>query len=268
MASDSDVVRSTGSMAVATLISRITGFVRNVMIGAALGPAVASAFNTANTLPNLITEIVLGAVLTSLVVPVLVRAEKEDADGGSAFFRRLFTLTLALMVAVTAVSVIGAPWLTRLMLGTDGEVNVVQSTSFAFLLLPQIFFYGIFSLFMAVLNTKGIFKPGAWAPVANNIVSITVLALYWLIPGSLSPAAEAGIIDPHILLLGLGTTLGVIVQAAIMLPPLRRAGVDLRPLWGLDARLRQFGGMALAIVVYVAVSQAGYVVTTDRKSVV
>ncbi|MBZ4345691.1 murein biosynthesis protein MurJ, partial [Mycobacterium tuberculosis] len=88
------VVRATGSMAIATLISRVTGFIRTVLIGAALGEVVAASFNTANTLPNLITEIVLGSVLTALVVPVLVRAEKEDADHGAAFIRRLFTLTL------------------------------------------------------------------------------------------------------------------------------------------------------------------------------
>nr|WP_244429054.1 murein biosynthesis integral membrane protein MurJ [Corynebacterium halotolerans] len=266
VASDSDVVRSTGSMAVATLVSRITGFLRNALIGVTLGSAVASAFNTANTLPNLITEIVLGAVLTSLVVPVLVRAEKEDADGGAAFVRRLFTLAATLLIIVTVISIIAAPALTRLTLSSEGEVNVVQSTSFAFLLLPQIFFYGIFSLFMAVLNTKGIFRPGAWAPVANNLVSIAVLGLYWFIPGSLNPAAPSGVSDPHVLLLGLGTTLGVVVQALIMIYPLRKAGVDLRPLWGVDARLRQFGGMAMAIVVYVAISQAGYIVTTRIAS--
>lgn len=267
VASDADVVRAGGSMAVATLISRITGFLRNLLIGAALGSAIASAFNTANTLPNLITEIVLGAVLTSLVVPVLVRAEKEDPDQGAAFFRRLFTLSATLLIVVTLLATFAAPFLTRLALDENGQVNVIQSTSFAFLLLPQIFFYGIFSLFMAVLNTKGVFKPGAWAPVANNVVSITVLILYWTIPGSLNPAAPSGLGDPHVLLLGLGTTLGVIVQALIMLPYLKKAGVDLRPLWGLDDRLKQFGGMALAIVVYVAVSQAGYLVTTRIASI-
>ena len=264
--SNSDVVRSTGSMAVATLISRITGFVRTVLIGAALGGPVASAFNTANTLPNLITEIVLGSVLSALVVPVLVRAEKEDADHGATFIRRLFTLTLTLMSVVTLVAVVGAPLLTRLILDDEGRVNVVQSTSFAYLLLPQIFFYGMFSLFMAILNTKEHFRPGAWAPVANNVVSIAVLLLYMLLPGSLNPAAPASVSDPHILLLGLGTTLGVVVQCLIMLPALRRLGVDLRPLWGIDERLKAFGGMALAIVTYVAVSQLGYAVTTRIAS--
>lgn len=264
--SNSDLVRSTGSMAVATLVSRITGFLRNAMIVWTLGAAISSAFNTANTLPNLITEIVLGAVLTSLVVPVLVRAEKEDEDKGEAFIRRLFTLAASLLVVVTVLSVVGAPMLTALQLKSDGQVNLSQATAFALLLLPQIFFYGIFSLFMAVLNTKGIFKPGAWAPVVNNLIALATLGAYWLIPGKLTADQHVSITDPHVLLLGIGTTLGVVVQALILLPYLRKAGVNLKPLWGIDDRLKQFGGMALAIIVYVAISQAGYIVTTRIAS--
>lgn len=260
--SNESVVRATGSMAVATLISRITGFIRTVLIGAALGPAVASAFNTANTLPNLITEIVLGSVLTALVVPVLVRAEKEDPDNGAAFIRRLFTLTLTLMTVVTVLAVAAAPWLAEMMVKQDSKGNVVQTTSFAYLLLPQIFFYGMFSLFMAILNTKEHFRPGAWAPVANNLVSIAVLIAYMAVPGQLNAAAPTSISNPHVLLLGVGTTLGVVVQCLIMLPALRKLGIDLRPLWGIDERLKQFGGMALAIIAYVAISQLGYVITT------
>ena len=256
------VVRATGSMAIATLISRVTGFIRTVLIGAALGEVVAASFNTANTLPNLITEIVLGSVLTALVVPVLVRAEKEDADHGAAFIRRLFTLTLTLMTVVTLVAVATAPLLTRMMMDEDSKGNLVQTTSFAYLVLPQIFFYGMFSLFMAILNTKEHFRPGAWAPVANNVVSIAVLVAYMVLPGQLNPAAPTSISNPHVLLLGLGTTAGVVVQCLIMLPALRKLGIDLRPLWGIDERLKQFGGMALAIVTYVAISQLGYIITT------
>ncbi|MBI8989723.1 murein biosynthesis integral membrane protein MurJ [Corynebacterium meridianum] len=265
-ATDSEVVRSTGSMAVATLISRITGFLRNAAIGATMGTAVGSAFNTANTLPNLITEIVLGAVLTSLVVPVLVRAEKEDPDNGAAFIRRLFTLSATLLTVVTVLSVGTAGLLATLTLGRDGEVNLSQASAFAYLLLPQIFFYGVFSLFMAILNTKGVFKPGAWAPVANNVVVLAVLALYWTLPGGLAPDEQVSLTDPHVLLLGVGTTLGVVVQALVMVKPLRDAGIDLRPLWGIDDRLKQFGGMAMAIIVYVAISQAGYIIVTRIAS--
>ncbi|ADK29891.1 murein biosynthesis integral membrane protein MurJ [Corynebacterium pseudotuberculosis] len=264
--SDNDVVRSTGSMAIATLFSRITGFLRTVLISTSLGGAIASAFNTANTLPNLITEIVLGAVLTSLVVPVLIRAEKEDPDRGATFIRRLFTLAAVLLGVVTVGAIITAPLLSRIMLGTDGKVNIVQATSFAYILLPQIFFYGMFSLLMAVLNTKQIFKPGAWAPVANNVITIAVLVLYMLLPNELDPTAPSSVTDPHILLLGVGTTLGVVVQALIMIPPIRKAGISLKPLWGIDARLKQFGGMATAIIVYVAISQVGYMLTTRIAS--
>ena len=117
-------------MAIATLISRITGFLRNMAIGATMGPAVASAFNVANTLPNMVTEIVLGAVLTSLVIPVLVRAEKEDEDHGAAFIRRLFTLSMTLLITVTLASVIGAPLLVSMALDRGGQVNVSQATAF------------------------------------------------------------------------------------------------------------------------------------------
>ena len=270
--SDESVVRSTGSMAIATLVSRLTGFVRNLLIGAALGPAISSAFNSANTLPNLITEIVLGAVLTSLVVPVLVRAEKEDPDQGARFFRQLFTVSLTVLVVISVLAVLAAPWLVRLSLASDGEVNVFLATNFAILLLPQILFYGLFALFMAVLNTKGVFRPGAWAPVAHNVIAISVLLLYWVVPGAnldayANPMAEPTLTNPAILLLGIGTTLGVLVQFAILLPAMRRAGIDMRPLWGIDDRLKEFAGMGLAIVVYVAFSQAGYMITNRWASI-
>lgn len=264
--SNENVVQTSGSMAIATLISRITGFLRNVFITATLGGAIASAFNTANTLPNLITEIVLGAVLSSLVIPVLIRAEKEDPDRGEAFIRRLFTLAVTILGTVTVVSVVTAPWLIRITLDSEGQVNIPQAVGFAYWLLPQIFFYGIFALFMAILNTKDVFKPGAWAPVVNNIIVLLVMGSYWLLPGHLDPDAAGSLWNPHMMLLGIGTTAGVVAQALILLPYIKRANISLRPLWGIDQRLKQFGGMAAAIIVYVAISQLGLIVTTRIAS--
>ncbi len=258
--SDASVMRSTGSMAIANMASRVTGFVRMILILAILGPAVASAFNTANTLPNMITELVLGSVLTAMFMPLLARAAQEDTDGGNTFVRRLLTITVTLALGATVLAVAGAPLLTELNLG-DGEVNTDLATAFAFLLLPQIFFYGVFSVMLAVLNYNGVFRPGAWAPVWNNIVAIATLALFPLVGSGLDPAAPVNLLSTEILLLGLGTTAGVVVQAAVLLPPLRRAGVDLRPLWGIDPRLKQFGGSALAGVSYVLISQVGLVMT-------
>ncbi|MCT2061066.1 lipid II flippase MurJ [Dietzia cinnamea] len=258
--SDASVMRSTGSMAVANLASRITGFVRMILILTVLGPAVASAFNTANTLPNMITELVLGSVLTAMFMPLLAKAAQEDADGGVSFIRRLLTVTSALALGATVLAVACAPLLTELNLG-DGEVNTDLATAFAFLLLPQIFFYGVFSVMLAVLNYNGVFRPGAWAPVWNNVVAIATLALFAVVGSGIDPAAPVNLLSGPILLLGLGTTLGVVVQAAVLVPALRRAGVDLRPQWGLDPRIEQFGGHALAGVTYVLISQVGLVMT-------
>ncbi|PQP53952.1 lipid II flippase MurJ, partial [Mycolicibacterium austroafricanum] len=132
-------------------------------------------------------------------------------------------------------------------------VNRPLTTAFAFLLLPQIIFYGLSSVFMAILNTRNIFGPPAWAPVVNNVVAILTLALYVLVPGELSiNPVEMG--NAKLLVLGIGTTLGVVAQATVLFVALRRERISLRPLWGIDDRLKKFGMMALAMVLYVLVS--------------
>ncbi|MBT0567754.1 murein biosynthesis integral membrane protein MurJ [Williamsia sp. CHRR-6] len=256
---DESVLRTSGSIALATLISRITGFVRTILVLAMLGSAVASSFQAAYVLPSIVAEVVLGAVLTAIVIPVLVRAEAEDGDGGEGFINRIFTLALLTLGVATVLAMIGAPLLTYLNLG-DGQVNRPLATALAYLLLPEVLFYGMSALFTAILNMKGHFRPGAWAPVLNNVVQISTLVVYALVPGeiSLNPVRMG---DAKLLVLGLGTTLGVVAQACILLPALRRAGVRLRLRWGLDDRLRSFGRMAGAIVVYVAVLQVGFFIT-------
>ena len=149
--SDAAVVSQSWGMAFATLVSRITGFTRIVLLAAILGAALSSAFSVANQLPNLIAALVLEATFTAIFVPVLARAERDDPDGGTAFVRRLVTLATALLVVVTMVSVAGAPLLVRLMLGSEPQVNQSLTTAFAYLLLPQVLFYGLSSVFMAIL---------------------------------------------------------------------------------------------------------------------
>ncbi|MFC9994440.1 lipid II flippase MurJ [Nocardia sp. NPDC127526] len=264
--SKSKLVRDTGSIAIATLISRITGFGKQLLLLAVLGPAIASAFTVANTIPMMISEFLLGAVLTAIVVPTLVRAEKEDADGGAAFVRRLFTVAFTVLAIGTVLATAAAPVLTtHIFLSEDGQVSTQLTTALTFLLLPAIVFYGMSALLMAILNTHGVFKPGAWAPVLNNIVVLTVLVFYALTPGeiTLDPVRMS---EPKLLVLGIGVTLGVIVQAVSLVPAIRREGIDLRPLWGIDARLKQFAGMAAAIILYVLISQIGFIVATNVSS--
>ncbi|WP_428981430.1 lipid II flippase MurJ [Nocardia brasiliensis] len=256
---NSRLLKDSGSIAIATLISRLTGFGKQLLLATVLGPAIASAFTSANLIPNMITELVLGAVLTAMVVPTLVRAEKEDADGGAAFVRRLVTAAFVVLAFATLLATATAPILaTHVFVAADGKVNTALTTALTFLLLPAILFYGMSALFTAILNTRQVFRPGAWAPVLNNIVVLLVLGLYALTPGeiTLDPVRMS---DPKLLVLGIGITLGVVTQALTLVPAIRREGIDLRPLWGVDTRLKQFGMMGLAIILYVLISQLGLI---------
>src|SRR6476661_2517260 len=263
--SDAAVVARSWGMAFATLVSRLTGFARIVLLAAILGAALSSAFSVANQLPNLVAALVLEATFTAIFVPVLARAERDDPDGGTAFVRRLVTLATALLLVATVVSVAAAPLLVRLMLGSDPQVNRSLTTAFAYLLLPQVVFYGLSSVFMAILNTRNVFGPPAWAPVVNNVVAIATLLVYLAVPGELSVnPVEMG--NAKLLVLGIGTTLGVFAQTAVLLVAIGRERVNLRPLWGLDARLKKFGTMAAAMVLYVLISQAGLIVGNQIAS--
>ncbi|KUH67407.1 murein biosynthesis protein MurJ, partial [Mycolicibacterium novocastrense] len=257
--SDAAVVSRSWGMAVATLVSRLTGFARIVLLATILGAALTSAFSVAYQLPNLIAALVLEATFTAIFVPVLARAERDDPDNGTAFIRRLVTLTTTLLLIITALSVASAPMLVDLMLGSDPEVNRDLTTAFAYLLLPQVLFYGLSSVFMAILNTRNVFGPPAWAPVCNNIVAIATLGVYLIVPGELS-------VDPvkmgnaKLLVLGIGMTLGTVTQVMVLLVAIRRERISLRPLWGIDERMKQFGAMASAMVLYVLISQIGLIV--------
>lgn len=263
--SDAAVVSRSWGMALATLISRITGFARIVLLAAILGAALSSAFSVANQLPNMIAALVLEATFTAIFVPVLARAERDDPDGGEAFVRRLVTLATMMLLFATTLSVIAAPLLVRLMLGSHPQVNQPLTTAFAYLLLPQVIFYGLSSVFMAILNNRNVFGPPAWAPVVNNIVAIATLGLYLIVPGELSvDPVEMG--NAKLLVLGVGTTLGVAAQAAVLLVAIRAERISLRPLLGIDDRLKRFGAMAAAMVLYVLISQLGLVVSNQIAS--
>ena len=263
--SDAALVSRSWAMAFATLVSRLTGFARIVLLAAILGAALSSAFSVANQLPNLVAALVLEATFTAIFVPVLARAEQSDADGGAAFVRRLVTVTTTLLIVATALSVAAAPLLVRLMLGRNPQVNDALTTAFAYLLLPQVLAYGLTSVFMAILNTRNVFGPTAWAPVVNNIVALATLAVYLAVPGELSvDPVQMG--NTKLLVLGIGTTAGVYAQTAVLLIALKRERISLRPLWGIDERLKRFGAMAAAMVLYVLISQLGLVVGNQIAS--
>ncbi len=255
--------RSSGMMAVANLVSRITGFARQVALVGVLGVGVVNdAYTVSNTLPNIVYELLFGGVLTSVMIPILVRAQKEDADGGETYIRRLVTLTMATLAVATVLTVAAAPLLTALYLG--GESTTADpdlATALAYLLLPEILFYGLGALLGAILNARGAFGAFAWAPVLNNVVVLVVLGAYALMPGDIS-VNPVRMGDPKLLVLGVGTTLGIAVQALVLVPAVRRVGFVWRPQWGWDPRLSRAGGLIVWVVAYVLIGIPGYMVTT------
>jgi putative peptidoglycan lipid II flippase len=260
------VVRAGAVMAVATLVSRVTGFGSKVVLLSVLGFGIVNdAYTLANTLPNIVFELLIGGVLTSVAIPLLSRA-RSDPDGGELYTQRLVTVSLVGLLGATLLAVAAAPLLTNLYLsGGEGTVDEGLATALAYLLLPQIFFYGIAALFGAILNTKEKFGIPAWAPVANNLLVIGVGVALHLMPsdqtGGLTSLSRA-----QYLVLGLGTTAGIVLQAAVMVPALLRTGFRFRWRWGGDRRLLEAGGLLLWAVAYVLVSQVGYIVTTNVAS--
>jgi putative peptidoglycan lipid II flippase len=255
------IAKSSGRMAIASLISRITGFLWKLLLVAAIGAKVENdSFNVANTMPNIIFELLMGGVLSSLVVPLLVRSQ-DDKDGGEAYTQRLVTVAGTLLVLGTTIAVVAAPLITQLYVDDNGQANPELVTAFAYLLLPQIFFYGVFALLSAVLNAKNVFGPTAWAPVINNLVVIFTILVVWIMPGNIS-TDPVSITDPKLMTLGLGVTAGIVAQSVLLFPALLRSGFKFKWRWGIDKRMKEFGGLALWTVGYVAVSQVGYTITT------
>jgi putative peptidoglycan lipid II flippase len=252
------LLASSRTMAIASLASRVTGFLRSVVLAAALGTGlVGDAYNGANSFPNMVYELMLGGVLSSVLIPLLVHAEEHDADGGKAYTQRLMSIATVVLGLATVAAVAAAPLLAALFVNNHSERNL--TASFATLLLPEIFFYGLGAMFTALLNVRNVYGPGAWAPVLNNVITIATVGIFALLPGpkTLLPSTMT---DTQILVLGVGTTLGIAVQAAVLLPPLRRAGFRWR--WRFRAQrhergMQEAGSLTGWVIGYVIASQIG-----------
>jgi putative peptidoglycan lipid II flippase len=268
------ILSSSAVMAAGTVVSRLSGFVRNALLAAALGTQLhADVFTIANTVPNMLYILLAGGVFNAVLVPQLVRAMKNDADGGEAYTNRIVTLAALFLAGVTAVLVIGAPLLMRLFL--DGSFFTPELAEqresvvdFARYCLPQVFFYGMFVLVGQVLNSRGSFGPMMWAPIANNVIAVGVLTVYLLAFGPAEGAELLGGFDPdQELLLGLGSTVGIAVQLLVLVPYLRRAGFSYRPRFdfrgtGLGHTLR----LGVWTVLFVVVNQVAYTVVVRLAS--
>ncbi|WP_282701188.1 murein biosynthesis integral membrane protein MurJ [Streptomyces sp. CC219B] len=260
------LLKSSAVMAAGTMVSRLTGFIRSALIVAALGTAfLGDAFQVAYQLPTMIYILTVGGGLNSVFVPQLVRAMKEDEDGGEAFANRLLTLVMVALAALTAIVMFAAPLLVRALsnpVASDPAANDVAIT-FTRYFLPSIFFMGVHVVMGQILNARGKFGAMMWTPVLNNVVIIVTLALFlWVYGTSERSGMSVTNIPPEgQRLLGVGILLGLVVQALAMIPYLRETGFRLRPRFDWKGHgLGKAAALAKWTILFVLANQAGALV--------
>ena len=222
MAEGRDLAGATGSMALGTLISKVTGFLSKIVLVVALGGAtnLANAYTLGNTIPNAVYDVLIGGILTSVAVPLLVKTAREHADRGDAYGQRMFTLTVLVLGAVTVVATLAAGLLVEVYASAVHGAEHRVMVAFAYFFMPQIFFYRVSSLIGAILNSRNSFAAPMWTPILNNMVVIVVGLLFVVTVGlHRTPATIPG---RGVMLLGAGTTLGIVIQTLALIPALRQ----------------------------------------------
>ncbi|MFJ8943911.1 murein biosynthesis integral membrane protein MurJ [Streptomyces sp. NPDC102395] len=263
------LLKSSAVMAAGTMVSRLTGFIRSAMIVSALGLGLlGESFQVAYQLPTMIYILTVGGGLNSVFVPQLVRAMKEDDDGGEAYANRLLTLVMVALAALTALAMFAAPLLVSALstpLASNPEANATAVT-FTRYFLPSIFFMGIHVVMGQILNARGRFGAMMWTPVLNNIVIIVTLGAFLWVYGSAADSRMKVETIPAegVRLLGVGVLLGLVVQALAMIPYLRETGFRLRLRF--DWRGHGLGKAAMLAkwtILFVLANQAGALVVTQ-----
>lgn len=233
----SSLGRASAILGAGTLVSRITGLVRTIVLVAAIGSfgRPADAFAVANQLPNNVFTIIQTGILTAVIIPQIVKSAAHS-DGGRAYISKLFTLGTVVFLGVTALAMAIAPWLVALYAGDATPEQLALAIAFAYWCLPQIFFYGLYALIGETLNAKRVFGPYTWTPVANNIISIVGFLVFIAVFGGNRNVIDVW--DPTMIaVLGGTASIGIAVQAGLLLFAWRRTGLVLRP----DFRWRGVG---------------------------
>lgn len=260
-----NVARASGIMLAGTMVSRLLGFVRAALLIALIGSIGANdAFQAANSLPNIIYNLLASSILSAVLVPQIVRAlQRKNSD---EFINRLLTLFTTGLLLLTLVCVALAPVFVTLFAAKLDPGWKQLAITFSYWSLPQVFFYGLYSLWGQFLNAKGSFGPYMWAPVVNNVVGIAGIFIFWRVLGTETdwagdPSVWTG--EPVILLAGI-STLGIVVQALILLIPLRRTGFKMRPVWGVRGHgLGEVSRTAIWAFSALCVAQLGFLAISN-----
>lgn len=265
------ILRSSAIMAAGTLASRILGLLRAALTVWALGSStgIGNSWAVANSIPNIIYLLLAGGVINAVLVPQITRA-LEHPDGGKAYTDRIITLSLSILLVVTIVAMAAAPLVYQLYdrKGFTGDKAHVAWV-FTLVCLPQIFFYGVYTVFGQVLNARGRFGAFMWSPALANVVIIA--GLVWFIAayphGQSSVPDFGGWTSEMILVLAVPATLGIVVQALALVPVLKRAGYSFTPNFSFrGVGLRSASTMAGWAFAAVIVQQIGLIITTQLLS--
>ena len=263
MMKSSDLFLASGVMALGTIISRITGFIRGILIVAVLGTTLlADTYNVANTIPNILYNLLVGGALTAIFIPQLVKSFDHENDG-DGFASRLITTVSLILFILLAFGIYFAPTLVRLYAPeffTPGfEIEKEIAITFTRYCLPQIFFLGLFALLGQVVNARGSFAPVMWAPIANNLVGIVLFGGFLIFSPSIS---IENITPTQLQILGWGSTISVVIQTLVLIPILNQLKIKLRPQWGLVGLGKSFK-LAGWTLIYIVIFQLGYLVTVN-----
>ena len=252
----STFIGQTSGMAAGTLASRITGVFRDIALVAAIGTGIFSdTYSVANSVPNIIYILIAGGAINAVFIPALIRHMEDDADNGKQFTDQLLTLVGLILLAIVLITVLIAGLIVHLYatrLWSPQEFDV--ATMFARWCLPQIFFYGLYTLASQILNSRNSFALPMYAPIINNAIVI-VTALVFISTMAAVPTANS-VSNSQINLLGFGTTLGVLAQALILIPALRKAGYSYRPNFQFrNVGLSKIGNLAKWTIGFVLINQ-------------
>jgi len=262
------LARSTLLMASGTLLSRVTGLLRVTVLVGTLGVSesrLADVYNVANTTPNIIYELVLGGILSSIFVPVFVEVRRTRGFRQANYVANaVMTMAFVTLSLLALVTVLAAPWIIRLYIHSGSPAERAEAQRLGGQLLamfmPQIVFYGVGAVMTGLLNANRRFGVPMYAPVLNNLVVIAVgLTFHALVGGKVPQLSELTAGEKA--LLGVGTTLGVVAMTMVQWPFLRRIGFRFMFVWNLrDRAIRQMARLSAFTVGYVVTNQLGYLV--------
>jgi putative peptidoglycan lipid II flippase len=236
-------------MSTATMLSRVSGFLRMWATAFALGATgLMSAYTVANNIPNMIFELAAGGIISSLFIPTFMELrETKDEETAWRFTSHVFNLTVLVLGVVGIIGTLfPAPfvWTQTFRMPADQASLVVPEATFFFKFFAiQVVLYGAGSVISAVLNSQRKYFWPAVGPIFNNVVAIATMIAF---------VALRGDFGLSLVVLAAGTTLAVLVMFAVQVPALFKTGW--RHSWGLgleDPALRRMLWLAVPTVIYV-----------------